>query len=293
LQLDRDERGLNISMMTNPSDPTPAASEFTSFWHGPLDPITYTCLASFVFQGAALRLYSYDRNLDVPDGVELADARQIVADERLASRFVVDGRVSFSKFSNYFRYRLLQQADTCWVDADLLCLRKPNFAGDPVVVGYQFKADGPWALNGAVLKLPRTHPILADLCERAALAIDHDTGWGVIGPLLVTEMARKHQIIGQARPLADFYPLQFDKFWKALLPGYYGHMVKVTTTSTFLHLWHEYYTRSGYEKDIAPAEGSFLYEWCERLGTIGRFRRVYRREELRHALGSYVDDRWA
>ena len=278
-------------MIVDPLDSAPAPVEFSTFWHGPLDPVTYTCLASFPFQRAELRLYTYDAGVEVPAGITIADARQIVADETLTSRFIVDGRTSYSKFSNYFRYSLLRQVDTCWVDADLLCLRKPAFADDPIVIGRQFNADGPWALNGAVLKLPRKHPILAELCERATLALDHDTKWGVIGPLLITDMAKKYRLGDQSRPPTDFYPLQFDRFWKALLPGYHRHMVKITETSVFLHLWHEHYGRSGYDKDIAPVSGSFLHGWCERLGTLDRFKRAYERLELRRVLGDFVDER--
>jgi hypothetical protein len=254
-----------------------------------MDPIIYTCLASFPFHGATLRLYSYDADIDVPAGVIIEDARDVIADETLVDRFMVNGRTSYSKFSNYFRYSLLRQAESCWVDADLLCLKTPDFANNAVVIGHQFNADGPWALNGAVLKLPPAHPALAELCERARLAIDGDTKWGVLGPLLITEMAKKHQIIDQARPPGDFYPLPFKKFWRALLPGYHGHMVKITETSIFLHLWHEYYRRAGYEKDVAPAVGSFLHGWCERLGTLGRFRRTYERVELRRLLNDFID----
>jgi len=87
-------------MNRNAPGPTPVSLEFSTFWHGPVDPIIYTCLASFPFHGRALRLYSYDPDVDVPAGVLVARARQIVADEALTSRFPVDGRASYSKFSN-------------------------------------------------------------------------------------------------------------------------------------------------------------------------------------------------
>ena len=265
-------------------------ADFVTFWHGPLDPITYTCLASFPFQGAKLRLYSYEYGVDAPPDVEVADARTIVRDEGLLTRFIVDGRPSVSKFSNYFRYTLLRKTAACWVDADLVCLRKPDFSNDPVVFGQQQKADGPWALNNAVLKLPKRHPMLKELADRAKAAVDLDTKWGVIGPLLITEMARKHELLDKARPQAEFYPVSFGKFWKALLPGYRDHVAKVTADSTFLHLWHEYYRESGYNKQVAPAAGSFLHEWCEKLGTLDRFRRVYRRAELRNVLAAYIKE---
>jgi len=265
-------------------------NEFVTFWHGPLDPITYTCLASFPHYGASLRLYSYDMNVRVPEGIEVVDARRIVRDESLISRYIVHGNTSFSKFSNYFRYRLLQETGACWVDGDILCLRRPDFTESPFVFGYQLKDAGPWALNGAVLKLPRKHPMLSELTERAADAVDLDSKWGVIGPMLVTEMAAKHDVIHHARPLNEFYPVSFHKFWRVLLPGYTAGLEKTTRDSTFLHLWNELYRQCGYDKNNAPPEGSFLYQQCVRLGTLGEFRNTYERAEMRELLGDFMND---
>ena len=263
---------------------------FVTFWHGPVDPITYTCLASFPHHGARLTVYSYDARIRVPRGVRVADARRIVPDEGLTSRYIVHGNPSFSKFSNYFRYRLLQETGSCWVDGDVVCLRKPDFSESPFVFGYQLQKKGPWALNGAVLKLPRNHPMLLELAQRAADAIDLDTKWGVIGPMLVSELAVKHDVIDHARPLAEFYPVAFDKFWRVLLPGYLQGIERATSGSTFLHLWNEFYRTCGYDKSMAPPEGSFLHAQCVKLGTLGQFRGIYEKAEMRDVLGAYMND---
>ena len=59
--------------------------EFATFWHGPLKPLAYSCLASFPHVGARLRVYSYDE-IALPSGVEAADARRICPDPSLLSR---------------------------------------------------------------------------------------------------------------------------------------------------------------------------------------------------------------
>jgi hypothetical protein len=265
-------------------------SEFATFWHGPLDPITYTCLASFPYHGVGLTLYSYDLNIRVPAGVKVADARRIIPDQRLISRYIVNGITSLSKFSNLFRYTMLRETGGCWVDSDIICLRKPDFAASPIIIGYQFNSQGPWALNSAVLKLPKRHPMLKEMVARVAAAIDIDTKWGVIGPLLVTEMATKHDVMQYARLPSEFYPISFNKFWRVLLPGHKPGVENTTKDSTFLHLWHEFYRRSGYDKSIAPPEGSFLHDQCAKLGTLGEFRGSYERLELRRLLREYIDD---
>ena len=40
-----------------------------TFWHGPLNPFAYGCLASFARMNAPVVVYSYDLSLDVPAGV--------------------------------------------------------------------------------------------------------------------------------------------------------------------------------------------------------------------------------
>ena len=40
--------------------------DLATFWHGRLDPISYSCLASFARAGANLSVYSYDDKIDLP-----------------------------------------------------------------------------------------------------------------------------------------------------------------------------------------------------------------------------------
>jgi hypothetical protein len=265
--------------------PRPPSNEFITFWHGPLNPLVYTCLASFARYGVKLRVYSYTRSLAVPPGVILADARDIVRDVSLLDRYIVNGKPSLAKFSNYFRYVAMQRTGACWVDSDIVCLRKPDFARQPIVFGQQTVEDSPWLVNSAVLKLPRRHPMLAELVKRARLDVDLDTKWGVIGPLLVTELVRKYDLLSLVQPRSAFYPLLPKEFWKLLVPEHLTDTKQATSGAIFLHLWYERYNMCGYEKEFAPAKGSFLYGICKRLGTLDKFTRAYERAELRDLLG--------
>ena len=101
--------------------------EFASFWHGPLNPFAYACLASFPQAGASLRVFTYDPHLELPPGVRLADARTICPDESLTRRFIANGKPSIATFADMFRYRMMRQTGCCWVDTDMLCLSKPAF----------------------------------------------------------------------------------------------------------------------------------------------------------------------
>ena len=86
--------------------------------------------------------------LDAPAGVDVADARAVIADETLLHRYLVDGKPSLASFSDRFRYSLMERAEVCWVDADIICLAKPRFEGEAFVWGRQPKVGRENALCG-------------------------------------------------------------------------------------------------------------------------------------------------
>ena len=73
--------------------------------------------------------------------MRLVDARAICPDETFTRRFIANGKPSIATFADMFRYRMIQETGCCWVDADILCLRKPSF-GDGFVFCRQADAVG-------------------------------------------------------------------------------------------------------------------------------------------------------
>jgi hypothetical protein len=263
--------------------------EFATFWHGPLNAIAYSCLASFPHVGAGLRLYSYDDRIDAPPGVDLADARQICPDPSLLSRYIAAGKPSLAKFADMFRYKLIRDTGCCWVDTDVLCLRKPDFSGDAFVFGRQSDAHGQSLINNAVLKLPSDHPMLSELIADAENAVDIDQPWGAIGPFLLTDLALKYGVDRYARDFFHFYPVEPKQFWKPFLPDYYDGVALAARQATFLHLWSELIERCAYDKSACPPAGSFLHKSFQSLGTLRRFERVYDASELSDRLAGWME----
>lgn len=272
--------------MTAPAGANPP--EFATFWHGPLHAIAYSCLASFPHVGAGLRLYSYEDKIDPPPGVDLADARQICPDPSLLGRYIAAGKPSIAKFADMFRYKLIRDTGCCWVDTDMLCLRKPDFSGDPILFGRQRDAHGESLINNAVLKLPSDHPMLAELIRDAENAVDIDQTWGAIGPFLLTELAEKYGVYRHARDFFHFYPVEPEQFWKPFLPDYCDSVALAARQATFLHLWSELIERSAYDKSAAPPVGSFLHELFQSIGTLHRFERVYEEGELSDRMAAWM-----
>ena len=182
--------------------------EFASFWHGTLNPFAYGCLASFPAAGASLRVFSYDSRLDLPPGVRLEDAGAICADKSLTRRFIANGKPSIATFADMFRYRMIRDKGYCWVDADILCLTKPAFDGDGMIFCRQADAVGTSLINNAVLRLPPSHPAIAELAATGEAAVDVDQRWGALGPFLLTPVLARYGLYDRA---LDFACLLSDR----------------------------------------------------------------------------------
>jgi hypothetical protein len=264
--------------------------EFGSFWHGALNPFAYACLASFPPAGASLRVFSYDPRLELPPGVRLADASAICPDETLTRRFIANGKPSIATFADMFRYRMIQETGCCWVDTDILCLSRPAFDNDGFVFCRQADAVGTSLVNNAVLRLPPTHPALAELVATAEAAIDVDQRWGAIGPFLLTPVLAKHGLTQHALNSRICYPIEPEQFWKLFLPGYRDWVAGAARGASFVHLWSEAIVWSGYDFWTCPPAGSYLHEAFRRVGALGRFRRIATEDEVLRLMAKPIAD---
>jgi hypothetical protein len=262
---------------------------FASFWHGgPLHAFAWACLASFPEEGARLSLYSYDPQLEVPPGVRPADARDICADETLVSRYLADGKPSIAAFADMFRYRMIRETGLCWVDADLVCLKKPGFAKDAYIYCRQADAVSTLLVNNAVLKLPPADPALAELVATAEAAAGVDGRWGALGPFLLTPILEKHGLYAKAFDPRVCYPIEPEQFWKPFLPSYRDEVARAASGATLMHLWSEAIRWSGYDFAACPPEGSYLWERFRKVGALARFARLSDEDEVRRAMGAQI-----
>jgi hypothetical protein len=262
------------------SRPTGDDCEFASFWHGTLNPFAYACLASFPLAGSSLRVFSYNPRLDLPPGVRLEDATAICPDESLTHRFVANGKPSIATFADMFRYAMIRDKGYCWVDTDILCLRKPGFGREGAIFCRQSDAVGDSLVNNAVLRLPPSHPALAELVATAEAAIDADQRWGALGPFLLTPVLIKYGLYDCALDSRVCFPIEPEQFWKLFLPAYRDWADETTRGATFAHLWSEAIAWTGYDFWSCPPAGSYLYEAFRRVGALGRFRRVATEDEV-------------
>lgn len=223
----------------------------------------------------------------MPDGVEVRDAAQILAEDRVI--FHRNGSVAL--FADWFRYELQMRALGTWVDTDTYLIAPLDMAR-PYLFGKQV-VDRPAAsrrrqresIAAGVLRLPPDSPMLPSLLSpfetrktptwlpwhwylRARLR-ELITGrggierlpWGTAGPFALTALARRHGLSSEASPSDVFNPAPWYQADWIRNPAI-GLEDMVTERSVGVHLWNE--CIKGF-KNRAPPQGSFL----ERLHSEG------------------------
>ena len=229
-------------------------AQFRSFWYrGALSPYEHLCLKSFVAKGHDFTLYSYDK-IEVPRGVRLEDASSIFSEKDVFFHKLGPEAGSVSPFSNWFRYKLLDDFGDWWTDTDVLCLSE-EVPREEICFAYQ---DG-LNVNGALLKISAGHPFSKALLHEA-YALGKNPDWGQCGPILVTRVVKELSLGRFAVPTNRFYPLHFSHALDVLIPKLRDEVKLAVQESYFLHLWNEILRRAPVLKHVKPPHGSYLWE---------------------------------
>lgn len=216
---------------------------------GDLSYLEQLCLKSFLDAGHHVRLYSYAPIGNAPEGVEHADANDILPQ----TGFLRHARTSSPALhSDLFRYHLLAKCDrTIWADTDAYCVKRFESA-----TGHFFGWESEKHVNGGVLGLPRDSAALAQLLDftrdeyaipvwygkkyRAELEAARDAGqpvhvgdqpWGVWGPHALTHFLGETGEIRHALPPVALYPFAFHE--RALMSRPGVEMEEFVTDQTY------------------------------------------------------------
>jgi hypothetical protein len=247
---------------------------------GSLPPLQRLCLASAVATGCPVRLFSYEPLDGVPDGIELADAREVLGLYKLIRHRKSQ---SVALFSDRFRYEILGLSLGAWIDTDLLFLKSPEAVGDCLV-----GLEDPTLVGSCFIWIRPGHPLIEDLRRHAAdenpvppwfplwrrsyLSIRKTLGWpthvsdldwGVIGPNLLTWLLQKHGMFAAAQPVSWASGLPWDErhnVWDSK----YDWQQWISMKTIAVHLWN--YGLSQEERFQRPEPGSLLQTVAETCG---------------------------
>jgi len=240
---------------------------------GELSRMEILSLRSFRVHGHPVHLYSYEPPPNVPAGVELMDAREILDESLVPAKDKVPfGRGGYSTFANLFRYKLLYEKGGWWADTDVVAVRPWSDFPDVVVSGTRETKHGIRA-NIFVLRFPPGHPQAKELLDAFPKKPLSEIEFGKTGPILAHEVLGADGVKRYCQAPEVFAPVAWNAAWQLLRTrrerfsfGELGqrirrpHLsVRFTEKTVAVHLWNEMWKDAGYDKS-AKYDASCLYE---------------------------------
>ena len=235
------------------------------FWAtGKLGRFEHLAVNSFIKQGYDLTLWSYEKLGNVPQGVTLGRAHEIIPQSKM---FLVKN--SLAPFADIFRLKLLTTHGGLWADADVIAVkpahelpRTPFLVTEDIWQG-SWRKDKPWTITNCIINNPLPQPgNLIDVVHAAAHVFPpHKITWSTIGPDLLHNMA-------------DIYPEHGYDIMEPSFACHYpaGDIVSkmlsdnpIPTNSHFIHLYNDMWRRdSNIDKNtIDIPQGSLLDKLIE------------------------------
>lgn len=255
--------------------------DLNSLWIGPsLPPLQRLCLASAAATGCRVRLFTYDKVEGIPEGIEIADGRDVLGLDKMVRHRKSQ---SVALFSDRFRYEVLAKALGAWFDTDMLFLKAPATSQDYLVGWEDHKL-----VSAGFIWLKPGHPLIDQLRStafdeypvpgwfpgwqrsylkaRKFLGIPKhvsDLEWGVIGPNLLTWLLGQHGMLPGAQPVSWSCGLPWDER-RQIWAGSYDWKQWINGDTVCVHLWNHGLTQE--ERFRIPEAGSLLQTVAERAG---------------------------
>ncbi len=226
-----------------------------ALWIGsPLSKLEQLCLKSFVECGHDVHLYTYGDVQNVPDGVVVKDANDIIKQSEVFTYY----KGSYAGFADWFRWEMLYKVGGYWVDTDVVCLKKFDFKEE-----YVFGEEHGGKVCPAVLKFPKGDPFckwIVDVCNSPNTFFPYDNWkrklrkifriicylndrnkimWGETGgPMGVTLALEHFNMMGQAKPFTYFFPITSEN-WKEIFTSELKDDITLFKNTYAIHLWNE------------------------------------------------------
>ena len=244
--------------------------ELHTLWiEGPLSHLEQICLASMLKQGHKVILHTYGKVTNVPKGVIVRSAADILPfDDTYRHR----KSRSISLFADYFRCVLLRKEMGVWVDLDCYLLQPLEVPSHGYLLGHEIKT-----INSAVLHLPSDSPILHDLLaacakpdkspywlktrrgyiKRLACVLSGrkwhlgEMGWGIVGPVALTRLIPHYNLLDRVQPMKAFYPVDRHGSAKLFDAEPFCHIIDDSEVKS-IHIYAKE------RKCEAPVPGSFI-----------------------------------
>lgn len=231
---------------------------FAGLWVGEtLPPLARLCISSFLAHGHRFQLFCYREYDNMPAGVLLRDARDILPEEDI---FRDSDHNSLAPFSDWFRMKFLSEEGGFWVDMDVVCLKREAPEED-----VWFCRQNDWEVAVGAMRFPANHPVptaLAQLANDPATLLPWDTPsevarkvqfhqcvpeikerrrripWGYCGPVGITKALKYYALYEQAESPPSMYPVLWHN-WRSIYTGEAQLDSPAMKNAWCIHLWGE------------------------------------------------------
>ena len=232
------------------------------FWaYGDLTKLERLCIMSFVRHGYFVNLWTYGLLKNAPKGVLLRDAREILPETHVFK----NKTGSYASFSDWFRYKLLNEVGGLYADTDVIALVGPEIFTGPMLVTERQEGDSNISIQNNIIFNPTPQKgNLVDLAYHVADRFPHEKILHAeIGPMLISLLSITQPEHGYQLMHPDFAnPMDY---WNC--PEYLLTVGMVLPAATrFVHCYGSCWSRKGYDRDMHYPEGSLMARFEEQFG---------------------------
>lgn len=212
-------------------------------------------ISSFLSNGHIYHLYTYDEVKNLPEGVILKDASEIITPDKI---FKYKDRDTYAGFANVFRYKLLLEKGSFWVDTDVVCLSPFNFVSNYVFARSRRlklfgNLDETFRVENCIIKAPKGSDIMSYCYEVSSRQNPKELEFGESGPYFLRPTVKKFNLEKYVLRAETFCPVDWTQ-WQSFVSSSplvtWMEMAKMTLYRTKgVHLWNEMWRLNGVEKN--------------------------------------------
>ena len=237
-----------------------------SLWIGnELSLMEQLCASSFLKNGHKFHLYTYNEVKNVPPGVELKDASELIKPDKI---FKYQKRNTYSGFANMFRYKLLLEKGGFWADMDVVCLRPFDDDSEYVfsksrITELSGQMNDNYDMENCVIKAPPGSGIMEYCYEESNSRDPKELEFCETGPDLLEVAVKKFGFEDYIASAETYCPISY-RHWGRVINGKFS--VSLLEKARFalyrskgLHLWNEMWRLNNTDKSARFPE-TCIYE---------------------------------
>lgn len=228
-----------------------------SLWIDPtIDELQVLCMKSFIANDIDFHLYTYNEISNVPAGVTIKDANEIID----KSYIFKDFKNSYATFSDWFRVKVVHEVGGWWVDCDVLFIKKFDFPQPFIFSTEGFDHEGRKLMRmcNAIFKMPKHSAfgerVLQRMEDRIKQGNYHEIKWTEIGARIIGDEILKQGLSEYVVVPEVFCPNDYVDFEQQSQE----HGFQFDHRTYAVHLWNSVWTANK-KKPLTQVEtGSFL-----------------------------------